>query len=131
MTVYELRQYRGLKFETEAIRFQIEQAYSTVRSPQPKEVIAGKSSAHMPGSPTEQAFERVQKLKEKLCKCEEKIQEIENWVDALSDGYIASVVRYHYLEGMTWDVTAFKIYGYYAGDTVRKAVQRYFDTYKV
>lgn len=131
MTIKDLKKYKYIKAEIIVLDKQIADAYKPLRSPALGKNDTGKLSAFIPGNPTEAALKNVERLRLRREKLEEKLQEIETWLETIEDHYMAAVCRIHYINGTTWNDTAFLIYKHYNGDTVRKAVQRYFDTDKV
>ena len=131
MTPEELRRYRKVVVQIEALDAQIEAEYCNIQSPKFDKNDTGKLSATVPNSPVEQSLARIEEFNRRRSALVEFKQYVDYWVRELDDNYIASIITYHYLLGYKWDKTATLIHGESKGDTCRKAVQRYFDTYKV
>ena len=128
ITIEDLRRYRAIVATIASIDAEIESAYSTVSSPTPSEVVAGKSSVRPAGDPVGSALHRVETLRRKRAKLLEEKEAIEAFVDGCTDDMAQAIMRMHFLAGKSWRKTAVAVYGYiYAdGETCRKYVQRFF-----
>lgn len=131
VTMETLRDYQNMMREIIAIEAQIDAMYYPVASPR----LSGDGGRNStPGDPTAIAVARITGEKEKLEKKKleylRTTEEIKLWVDGLTDGYIAAIVRLHFLSGYTWAETCKKIYGYANKDTCRQALKRYFKRQK-
>ena len=128
VTLEDLRRYRAIVATITSIDAEIESAYSTVSSPAPSEVVAGKSSVRPAGDPVGSALRRVDSLRRRQAKLVEEKEAIEAFVDGCTDDMAQAIMRMHFLSGRTWKQTAVQLYGYrYAdGETCRKYIQRFF-----
>lgn len=68
------------------------------------------------------------KLDRKRRAVEREEQRIVEFIDGLSDNLIKQILRLRYLEGMTYDKVAKKLYGKDNGDAVRMSINRFFDS---
>ena len=129
ITIEDLRRYRAIIATITSIDAEIEAAYSTVSSPTPSEVVAGRSSVRPAGDPVGSALHRVESLRRKQAKLLEEKEAIEVFVDGCTDDMAQAIMRLHFLSGRTWKQTAVQLYGYrYAdGDACRMAVKRYLE----
>jgi hypothetical protein len=128
ITIEDLRRYRAIVATIASIDAEIESAYSTVSSPKPSEVVAGRSSVRPAGDPVGSALHRVESLRRKQAKLVEEKEAIEAFVDGCTDDMAQAIMRMHFLAGKSWRKTAVAVYGYiYAdGETCRKYIQRFF-----
>ena len=128
ITIEDLRRYRAIVATIASIDAEIESAYSTVSSPTPSEVVAGRSSVRPAGDPVCSALHRVESLRRKQAKLLEEKEAIEAFVDGCTDDMAQAIMRMHFLAGKSWRKTAVAVYGYiYAdGETCRKYIQRFF-----
>jgi len=63
---------------------------------------------------------------ETLARAREEYEEAVQWIDEVTDPFVRMILRYRYLDGLTWHQVAFKI-GNNTADSVRMAVNRYVD----
>lgn len=128
ITIDDLRAYRDLKVEIRAIRDEIRAIY--IESPAPQEVVGGRSSVSSPGDPTARkalkAIERKERLEKKEKELQILIEHIEAYIDRMEDHHTAAIMRWHFIQGLTWRQTCVKVYGYADPDICRMAVHRYF-----
>lgn len=54
-----------------------------------------------------------------------EIEEIKMFIDNLEDKEIKKIIELRYVEGMSWNKVASKVYGYPNGDTPRVKVDRF------
>jgi len=66
------------------------------------------------------------KLRNRIAYLENMIIEIEKFIDTVELSEIRQIIQYHYIQGLTWKMTARKVYGYPCEDRARKAITRYF-----
>ena len=128
ITIEELKNYRYLQMQAQPIQEQIRQMYFPISSP-PIGQIGTKSN--IPGDPTRQAFYRIEKLNQEL---QEKVEEIAvqmkrilDWVDTIDNPEIQIIVRWHFMNGLSWKDTARKIYSTSDSDSCRVKFYRYFN----
>lgn len=128
ITIEDLRRYRAIVATIASIDAEIESAYSTVSSPTPSEVVAGRSSVRPAGDPVGSALHRVESLRRKQAKLVEEKEAIEAFVDGCTDDMAQAIMRMHFLAGKSWRQTAVAVYDYrYAdGENCRKYIWRYF-----
>lgn len=127
MTLETLNKYRWIRTNIEAVREEIKDLSFPVRSPNGREVIG--SSGGSPSNPTELNAFRIMELKEKLEKRENELltlsDEIEEWLLAVEDAELESIVRWHFILSMSWKATSIRVYGYPNPDRARKKVERF------
>jgi hypothetical protein len=125
ITIDDLRQYRARQQEIRSIEDEIRYCYLPVASPS-----GNTSGGHstQPGDPTARAIAKVEKLKIRRNKLQDQNDAVDLWMSRQRRSYISTICRYHYIIGMTWEKTCFRIYGTYSANTVRQAVYRYFNT---
>lgn len=129
ITIEELKNYRYLQMQAQAIQEQIRQMYVPISSPQLSQIG---TKSNVPGDPTRSAFYRIEKLNQEL---EEKVNEIAvqmkrilDWVDTLDNPEIQIIIRWHFMNGLSWKETARKIYSTSDSDSCRKKFYRYFES---
>jgi len=127
MTIEELKQYRGLCADIDAIWAELEAVYMPIRSP-----TGNTNEGHgtTPGNPTEQAAFKAMAVQERLIdqlKEQERIRlEIESWLMTVEDPELSALVRWHYIIGLTWEKTALKVYGAPHYYRAKKKIHRFF-----
>ena len=127
ITIEELKNYRYLQMQAQAIQEQIRQMYVPISSPQLSQIG---TKSNVPGDPTRQAFYKIERLNREL---EEKVNEIAvqmkrilDWVDTIDNPEIQIIIRWHFMNGLSWKETARKIYSTSDSDSCRKKFYRYF-----
>lgn len=131
MTIDKLEQYYCTVSNIDAIEKELGSLYAHVSSPN------GGNGIHSttPGDPTAKKAMRIIELKEKAEAEQEKmydlLEEIEEWLSAINDTEIASIVRWHYLLRLNWRQTNMKIYGYPDYSYSRKKLHRYLEKEKL
>lgn len=128
ITIEELKNYRYLQMQAQAIQEQIRQMYVPISSPQLSQIG---TKSNVPGDPTRQAFYKIEKLNREL---EEKVNEIAvqmkrilDWVDTIDNPEIQIIIRWHFMNGLSWKETARKIYSTSDSDSCRMKFYRYFN----
>ena len=128
ITIEELKNYRYLQMQAQAIQEQIRQMYVPISSPQLSQIG---TKSNVPGDPTRSAFYRIEKLNQEL---EEKVNEIAvqmkrilDWVDTIENPEIQIIIRWHFMNGLSWKETARKIYSTSDSDSCRMKFYRYFN----
>lgn len=119
MTIEELEQYSGIVANIEAIREEIDVLYSPISSPNGHESVGQRGNT--PSNPTERSAMRIISLKEQLesyfCDMLTKREEIEKWLETVTDGEIQAIIRWKYLipksggKNRTWAEVSLKVYG--------------------
>ena len=129
LTIEELKNYRYLQMQAQAIQEQIRQMYVPISSPQLSQIG---TKSNVPGDPTLQAFYKIERLNREL---EEKVNEIAvqmkrilDWVDTIDNPEIQIIIRWHFMNGLSWKETARKIYSTSDSDSCRKKFYRYFES---
>lgn len=129
ITIEELKNYRYLQMQAQAIQEQIRQMYVPISSPQLSQIG---TKSNVPGDPTRQAFYKIDRLNREL---EEKVNEIAvqmkrilDWVDTIDNPEIQIIIRWHFMNGLSWKETARKIYSTSDSDSCRKKFYRYFES---
>ena len=125
MTIEVLEQYYGMCSNIIAIEEEIKMLYSPVKSP------IGSAQSSEPGDPTARNALRIIALTEKLenerLKILDLLEEIESWLMKCDDSEIVSIVRWHYILGLNWKQTNYKVYGFPDYYYARQKVLKYFD----
>ena len=129
ITIEELKNYRYLQMQAQAIQEQIRQMYVPISSPQLSQIG---TKSNVPGNPTRQAFYKIERLNREL---EDKVNEIAvqmkrilDWVDTIDNPEIQIIIRWHFMNGLSWKETARKIYSTSDSDSCRKKFYRYFES---
>lgn len=129
ITIEELKNYRYLQMQAQAIQEQIRQMYVPISSPQLSQIG---TKSNVPGDPTRQAFYKIERLNREL---EDKVNEIAvqmkrilDWVDTIDNPEIQIIIRWHFMNGLSWKETARKIYSTSDSDSCRKKFYRYFES---
>ena len=114
--------------QAQAIQEQIRQMYFPISSPQLSQIG---TKSNVPGDPTRQAFYKIERLNREL---EEKVNEIAvqmkrilDWVDTIDNPEIQIIIRWHFMNGLSWKETARKIYSTSDSDSCRMKFYRYFN----
>jgi hypothetical protein len=128
ITIEELKNYRYLQMQAQAIQEQIRQMYVPISSPQLSQIG---TKSNVPGDPTRSAFYRIEKLnqelEEKVNKIAVQMKRILDWVDTIDNPEIQIIIRWHFMNGLSWKETARKIYSTSDSDSCRMKFYRYFN----
>lgn len=131
MTIEDLKAYRYMAAEIEALQLQIAQLYSPVRSPN---LVSIGARGNTVSDPTHSSVMKADELQRQLEEKQEALRAqaiaIEEWLATVEDGKIRTAIRWHFLLGATWRETARKVDGSIPWDTFRKAFFRWFDEQK-
>lgn len=126
-TLRNIRCYRSLVAEYNAIIYEITVLYEPIKSPMMNE----SSKSNVPSNPTQNATFRILEEKEKrkarLQEIEKRIEEILQDVEAITDAEVRSMVRLHYIANVTWKEVSQVMYQYQDADYVRMKVNKYFE----
>ena len=129
MTIDELKGYRALDSEIQAIKRQVASLYNTYHSP--SMTSDGASHQLSSQSPTEIALHKIDELKQlysdkEIERLDNKIR-IERWLETINDSAIRTSIRLHYHQGTSWKETTYIIYEDRAREsTTKTAVYRFF-----
>ncbi|WP_288704189.1 hypothetical protein [uncultured Catenibacterium sp.] len=127
MTIEKLENYKGLVAEMRSLKESIDSLYNTYRSPQL--MSDGGSHSMNTGSPTENAVNKILKLKKiynnKRSEATDLLLEVEAWLSTVDDPEIRSIARFHYVLGYSWQRTNAAVYGYLSYYAARKRLMRY------
>ena len=128
ITADDLHNYYFILKNIEVLEAEKEALRNTVKSPNGREQIGGKSSVRSASSPTEAAVWKIMRLDEKLEEEANRLKDlrgrIEEWMKD-ADPEIALIVRVHFFNRNTWRRTCEIIYGYSDKDYPRKKLGRY------
>lgn len=129
MTIEKLENYRGLVAEMHSLSESINSLYDTYKSPQ--FCSDGGSHSSNVGSPTENAVNKILKLKQiydhKYSEAADLLLEVEAWLSQeVQDPEIRSIVRFHYVLNKSWVQTSTEVYGFPSYYNSRKKIMRYF-----
>lgn len=122
-----LERYSAEIEKLEILNRELEWLYYPVSSPNGKEMSGGGGSS---SSPTESALKKIEKVIQKINEqkqvISEYVEEVNAWLNDLEDKELVSIIRYHYMDRLTWRETCKKVYGYSDRQVCRKRVMRYF-----
>jgi len=124
MTEEKLKTCRGKELEIQLLQAQIESLYDT-RKAVWTVIESGKRDL---SGPIPRTLEKIDKLRERMEQTALQYiaerEEIEKWLEAVTDMNFRNIVRLHFLMGYSWAQTCKKVYGYADPDTCRKYYQR-------
>lgn len=128
MTIDDLRKYRFIRSEIEALEIQLHDKLYNVKSPSTSSISSHGNSV---SNPTEvsafQAIEIEEEINAKMIELRNLVENIETWLDTVDDPRVRSSIRWHYLIGLKWKDTTKKVYGdFYSDNNSRILVERYF-----
>lgn len=131
MTIDDLKEYRYLAAEIEALQLQIAQLYSPVRSPNLVSIGArGNTTSDPTHSSVMLADELQRQLEEKQEVLRARAADIETWLNTVEDAKLRMAVRWHFLLGATWKETARKVDPAISVEGLKKSFFRWFDEQK-
>jgi hypothetical protein len=126
MTLDELKEYQQLKNNIRSLEIEKRSLYRPIHSP----VSDGGSHSSSPGDPTVKAVKRIAEIDklidDKVGEYTDRIIAIEKWLDTLDNRELATIIRFHYLDDLSWKETAKNLYSKMTGDSCRMLVKRYF-----
>ena len=128
ITLEDLKQFRGMSSELEALTEERMWLYFPVSSPNGREVIGQRGN--LPSDPTSAAFHKIEAMDRRIERAREEIIEkkeaILDWLETVDDRELRAMIHWHYIVGLNWKQTARKVYGYNDYQVARKRVMRYF-----
>lgn len=131
MTIDDLKEYRYLAAEIEALQLQIAQLYSPVRSPNLVSIGArGNTTSDPTHSSVMLADEFQRQLEEKQEVLRARAADIETLLNTVEDAKLRMAVRWHFLLGATWKETARKVDPAISVEGLKKSFFRWFDEQK-
>lgn len=121
MTADELRNYRYLCAEIDALQEELRQTYYNVRGIS----YDRQPGSGTPGNPTAAAAGRAMELQEMLesrlnRRTEERIR-IEKWIETIGHPE-RDIVQLHFVNGLTWRETAVKLWGTSCGEQTPRMI---------
>ena len=124
ITIERLEEIRTIYQRFNILQREREEAYQTYKSP----IIFYE---HQKGSdtlsdPVVKAFHRIEEIDNQLCNVLDKMIEFEDDLQKVPDLGIVAIIRWHYLIGLSWSDTNYKIYKEHNSSYCRKKIQRYF-----
>lgn len=123
----DIRTYRSLIAEYNAIIYEISVLYEPIKSP----MMNDSSKTNVPSNPTQNATFRIIEEKERrkirLRALEDRINDILQMVECIEDGEVRSMVRLHYIANVTWKEVSRVMYQFEDADYVRMKVNKYFE----
>lgn len=123
----DIRTYRKLIAEYNAIIYEISVLYEPIKSPTMNEL----PQSNIPSNPTQNATFRIleekERRKSRLQELEKRIDEVLQMVEEIEDGEIRSIVRLHYIALVPWKEVSRVMYQYEEADYVRMKVNSYFE----
>lgn len=131
MTIDDLKAYRYMASEIEALQLQIAQLYSPVRSPNLVSIGARGNTVSDPTHRSVMLADELQRqLEEKQEALRAKAVAIEEWLNEVEDSRIRMAIRWHFLLGATWKETTRKVDLAMSVDAMKKFFFRWFDEQK-
>ena len=128
MTIDDLKAYRYMAAEIEALQLQIAQLYSPVRSPNLVSIGARGNSVSDPTHSSVMLADELQRqLEEKQEALRAQAVAIEEWLNKVEDSRIRMAIRWHFLLGATWKETTRKVDPSMSVDAMKKFFFRWFD----
>jgi hypothetical protein len=128
ITIKDLEDFKGLSAELEALQRERQWAYFPVASPNGRENEGARGNT--PSDPTANALRKIdlidRRIAEKQDEIAERLSAILDWLDTVEDSEIRAIVHWHYLQGLDWQKTNLKVYGYKSYQACRKRIMRYF-----
>lgn len=132
MTTKQLEEYKLLQAEVKMLQDRIEQgkpvlACDTVRASSP-------FFPYVEHTVTIRGYdERLHNRYVRLCRRYERrvarhaksLNEVEEWLDTVTDAKVRLLVQWYYIEGKTWRAAAQRVYGYPSESAARMRVERY------
>lgn len=119
-----LRQYVSLKKESEDLKRRIYRLKSEVNKMRNDGIISSDTNTYIEKQVLRAEYiDRLTELEQKLIK---KTVEIENYISEIPDSFIRQIIRYKYVDGMSWERTARKMGGYNTRDSIRMTAKRFF-----
>ena len=65
-------------------------------------------------------------LENRVNRLQKSIVEIEEFIDTVERSEIRQIIQYRYIQGLSWNATGKRVYGYPCGDRVRMTITRFF-----
>ena len=144
-----LNQYVSLKKEIDDEQRRIDQMERQIRAMVPKskqvadKVSCGKRGKKSLGNVTIRGFgdqttinrrraalrERKAKQELRLAKLETMVCDAEDFIDQIEDSETRRIMKYFYIDGLSWAQTADAMGDGYTGDACKKKVQRFFKSF--
>lgn len=132
ISIKDLERFAAESEKLEILQKELEWLYYPVSSPNGRESLGGMTNS--PSDPTSQAITKINRITKQIIEQQaivaERIEIINEWLDTLNDEEFVRIIRWHYMEGLTWRDTCRKVYGYYDRHVCRKRVMRYFGVEK-
>lgn len=119
-----LRQYVSIKKETEDLKRRIIHLKNEVDRMRNDGLSSANTNSYIEKQVLRAEYiDRLSELEQKLIK---ESVEIENYISEIPDSFIRQIIRYKYIDGMSWERTARKMGGSNTRDSIRMIVKRYF-----
>ena len=71
----------------------------------------------------------IKQLVERKKNLDEKFYEIQNFVDSVQDSAARLIIEYKYIDGLSWNAVALKIYDEPCGDRARKYLKNFLEKF--
>lgn len=124
MTLEELKQYRYIRAEIDALENQIDTIITKV--PTTGTARDGTQSFTV-SNPTENKAMKIDDIRKRIDGMLERCNGVIQWLDECEDVELVAICRNHYILGYSWSKTAWLVYGCGNEATPRKRVSRYFE----
>lgn len=128
ITFEDVKSFRRLIAELEALRMEQQVIYDVVHSPGGKESIGG-AKGNGVSDPTADAVRKMLDLEDKIeakqAEIADRIEAVHIFLNALPNQEVAQMCRLHYIAGLPWRMVAVRTY-YADGSSCRKKVLSYF-----
>ena len=116
----DLQSYRGRENDIGYIQIEIDAIYGSIPSG------SGGGPSSQPGDPTTAKLRHIEKLQRSMERMQRKNDEIDQWLESLDDRTLASIIRAHYIIGLSWRDTAQRVCKSDSHTTPLMIVRRFF-----
>ncbi|MBR3308292.1 MAG: hypothetical protein IKG00_00080 [Lachnospiraceae bacterium] len=76
---------------------------------------------------TGRAARRIRSLEAQQKIIDERMEEIENFVDSIEDPEIRTICSLHYLDGLTWEATCIQVRKHSSAAVITRKIEAFFD----
>lgn len=128
ITRNDLLNYQELLIEIDALDARIESEYNTYKSPSMMSDGGGHNSD--PSDPTARAMNRIDRLKEDRQRLLDRINELESFVQAITDPREKSICTLKYICGYTWQATCWRMRKHYSAGMLIEYDRRWWERFE-
>jgi len=69
----------------------------------------------------------IKYVKERLSKAQKDFDEINVFIESIDDSEIRQIIEYKYIDGLSWNMTAVKVYGFPHGNNALMRLKRFLE----